>query len=87
MDGRSRIAWNLRRIRAAKRISQESLSLDAGVDRGTISEIETQKFNPSVDLLDRLASALGVDIAEFLLVPPDGSERPKSLRAGRKAGK
>ncbi|TPI28807.1 helix-turn-helix transcriptional regulator [Mesorhizobium sp. B3-1-9] len=87
MDGRSRIAWNLRRIRTAKRISQETLALDAEVDRGTISEIETHKFNPTVDLLDRLASALAVDVAEFLLIPPDGSDSPKSLRAGRKAGK
>nr|WP_202379475.1 helix-turn-helix transcriptional regulator [Mesorhizobium sp. 131-2-5] len=87
MDGRTRIAWNLRRIRAAKRISQENLALDAGVDRGTISEIETRKFNPSIDLLDRLATALTVDVGEFLLVPADGSEKPKSLRAGRKAGK
>ncbi|MER9910883.1 MULTISPECIES: helix-turn-helix transcriptional regulator [unclassified Mesorhizobium] len=87
MDGRSRIAWNLRRIRAAKRISQENLAVDAEIDRGTISEIETLKFNPSIDLLDRLATALAVDVAELLLVPPAGSERPKPLNAGRKPGK
>ncbi|MBZ9795588.1 helix-turn-helix transcriptional regulator [Mesorhizobium sp. ES1-4] len=87
MDGRSRIAWNLRRLRAAKGISQENLGLEAEIDRGTISEIESLKFNPSIDLLDRLASALAVDVADFLLVPPPGSERPKPLNAGRKPGK
>ncbi|MBZ9850300.1 helix-turn-helix domain-containing protein [Mesorhizobium sp. CA14] len=87
MDGRSRIAWNLRRVRAAKGISQESLALEAEVDRGTISEIESLKFNPSIDLLDRLAAALAVDVAELLLLPSPGSERPKPLSAGRKPGR
>ncbi|MER8460429.1 helix-turn-helix domain-containing protein [Mesorhizobium sp. M0028] len=87
MDGRIRIAFNLRRIRAAKRVSQENLAVDAGVDRGTISEIESLKFNPSIDLLDRLAFALEVDITELLLEPPAGMEWPKPLNAGRKAGK
>ncbi|MER8646818.1 helix-turn-helix transcriptional regulator [Mesorhizobium sp. M1252] len=87
MDGRIRIAFNLRRIRAAKRVSQENLAVDAGVDRGTISEIEGLKFNPSIDLLDRLASALEVDVAELVLAPPSDSEWPKPLKAGRKVGK
>jgi len=85
MDGRSRIAWNLRRIRAAKAVTQENLAVDAGVDRTSISDIERCEFNPSVDLLDRLAAALSVDLADFFVIPAEGAEPPKPLRAGRKS--
>ncbi len=69
MHGRARVAWNLRRLRVARAVSQENLAVDASVDRSSISEIEGGTFNPSIDLLDRLANALEVDVAEFLVVP------------------
>jgi transcriptional regulator with XRE-family HTH domain len=36
------------------------------VDRTYVSGIERREFNPSVDLLDRLATALAVDILDLL---------------------
>lgn len=85
MNGRARVAWNLRRIRAEKQITQEALAVDASVDRTTISGIERAEFNPSLDLLDRLCAALSVDLAELLVVPA-ANERvpPLPLKAGRK---
>ncbi len=84
MDGRKRVAWNLRRIRVGRALSQESLAVDAGVDRGYVSGIERQSFNATIDVLDRLAAALQIDIAELLApIDPDAVE-PKPMKNGRR---
>ncbi len=84
MNGRALVAWNLRRLRTERGVSQERLAADAGVDRAYISELEREQGNASVDLLDRLAGVLGVDVGEFLRTPVAGAEMVKPLRAGRK---
>jgi transcriptional regulator with XRE-family HTH domain len=84
MLGRTRIALNLRRIRAAKGMSQEELAFEAMVDRSYISGMEREAFNPSVDMLERLAKALGIDVAEFLNIPKGAAARPKPLKPGRR---
>ena len=84
MQGRARVAWNLRRLRIEQALTQESLAVDAEVDRTYVSGIEREEFNPSIDLLDRLASALGVDISEFLIIPNAGDEPPLPLKRGRR---
>lgn len=86
MEARERIGWNLRKVRTGKRVTQENLAVDAAVDRTTISGIERGDYNASVELLDRLAKALGVDIAVFFEVPGDGVKL-EGLKAGRKPGK
>ncbi len=75
MDTRARIAWNLRRIRGEKGVTQEALAVDAQVDRSYVSGIEQQGFNPSVDILDRLATALSVDISDFFNKPSMAKSR------------
>ena len=84
MDGRARVAWNLRRLRVERGLSQESLAVDAGVDRGYVSGIERQTFNPTVEILDRLASALAADIAALFIEPDATAVPPQPLRSGRK---
>ncbi|MCJ2100025.1 helix-turn-helix transcriptional regulator [Methylobacterium sp. E-046] len=84
MEGRARVAWNLRRLRVERGITQEGLAVDAGVDRTYVSGIERREFNPTVDLLDRLAMALAVDILDLLAVPAADEAEPSPLPAGRK---
>ncbi|MRI57718.1 XRE family transcriptional regulator [Methylobacterium sp. DB1607] len=60
MTGRGRLAWNLRRLRSARGLSQESLAIDAGVAAPYLSGIERGARNPTVDVLDRLAGVLDV---------------------------
>lgn len=85
MDTRARIAWNLRRLRTAQQITQENLAVDAAVDRTVVSDLERGKHNASVDLLDRLAAALSVDISAFFAEPNPEEEGPEALKAGRKS--
>lgn len=84
MNLRTRIAWNLRRIRTLRGITQENLAVDANVDRTAISGIERADYNPSIDLLDKLADALQVDVLDLLAVLPEGMDEPKPMKAGRK---
>ena len=84
MEGRARVAWNLRRLRVERGITQEGLAVDAGVDRTYVSGIERREFNPTVDLLDRLAAALTVDILDLLAEPASDDVAPLPLPAGRK---
>lgn len=84
MNGRARVAWNLRRIRVDRGLSQESLAVDADIDRTYISGLERQEFNPSLDLLERLAMALSVDLSDLIapLAPDAGALSP--LKSGRR---
>lgn len=84
MDGRARLAWNLRRLRGERALSQEKLAVDAGVAAPYLSRIEQSRVNPTIDVLDRLAGALGVDVDVLLRAYDEGLARPQPLRAGRK---
>lgn len=84
MNGRKRISWNLRKIRTAKKLTQETLAFEAEVDRTYISGIERGTFNPTIDLLDRLADALKIDVVRLFDTPASSEKTPEPLKAGRK---
>jgi transcriptional regulator with XRE-family HTH domain len=50
-------------LRAAHRLSQSALACDAGLTPATVSAIEARKANPTLASLERIARALGVDLA------------------------
>ncbi len=84
MNGRALFAWNLRRLRLERGVSQERLAADSQVDRAYISELENKRGNPTVDFLDKLAGCLDVPLSEFFREPEPGARRPRSLPSGRK---
>ncbi|WP_073057662.1 helix-turn-helix domain-containing protein [Kaistia soli] len=85
MNGRQLVAWNLRRLRVLRQLSQEKLAVDAGIDRAYLGSLEREQENPTVDLLDRIAAALSVSVAALFEVPDADSPKPQTLRRGRKA--
>ncbi|WP_293454554.1 helix-turn-helix transcriptional regulator [Phenylobacterium sp.] len=54
------------RTRKARGLSQEALAHDAEVDRTWISRLETSKAAVSVDVIEKVARALGVDPSDLL---------------------
>lgn len=58
--------------------------MDAQVDRTVISDLERGQHNASIDLIDRLAAALSIDISVFFSEPPPSAGKPEPMRAGRK---
>ena len=70
MEIREVLALNLRRLRHAKRLSQEELAHRANIDRTYVSALERSVYVAGIDVLDRLASALGVEVSDLLRRPP-----------------
>ena len=68
----------------ARKLSQEALAVDAGVDTSFISRIENARENPSLGLVERLAEALGVKFVDLFREPGKREPTPKPLRSGRK---
>ncbi len=66
---RQRVAANLRRVRQARGWSQEALADLAGLHRTYVGSIERGERNVSVDNIERLAQALGLDPADLLKRP------------------
>ena len=66
-------------------LSQEILAIDAHIDRTYVSRLERNLENPTVAVLERLASALHCEIVEFL--SSSGTGRLATLRPGRKRQK
>lgn len=84
MNAQELVAWNLRRLRVARGISQEALAVDAEIDRTYVSRLERCMENPSVNVLERLARALDIEITTFFELPVSDEAPPANLRSGRK---
>lgn len=65
-------------------VSQERLAFDSGIDRAYVGGIERKTENPSVDILERLAATLNVEIAELFVQPAPDAQAPTRLKAGRR---
>ncbi|WBQ14692.1 helix-turn-helix domain-containing protein [Sphingobium yanoikuyae] len=74
-DVLSHVAGNIRRLRAAKGLSQDALASAAGVSRRMLVGIESGEANVSLSTLDRLAQALDVSFSHVVRAPdmPDNS--------------
>ncbi|WP_035686300.1 helix-turn-helix domain-containing protein [Bradyrhizobium sp. Cp5.3] len=55
------VAKNLRRLRLKGGLSQEELADRAGLNRNYVGMIEREENAPTVDALEQISEALGVD--------------------------
>ena len=65
-SARERFARNLKSARSARGVSQEFLAADAGLHRTYIGSVERGERNVSIDNMERLATALDMDIVDLL---------------------
>lgn len=56
----------LRELRKKKRLSQEALALEAGIERNYVSLLELGKSSASVKMIFKLAFVLDVQPSQFL---------------------
>jgi DNA-binding XRE family transcriptional regulator len=68
MDLKDVLATNLRRIRHAKKLTQEALAERAELSPRYIGKIEGASTSPTVTVLGRLAEALEIDACELIRV-------------------
>lgn len=69
------LALNLRRYRRASGLSQEELAHRAGIDRTYISSLERSLYAAGIDVVDRLAKAMGIEAADLLQRPAPASRK------------
>lgn len=61
-----KISTKIRFERMKRNISQEDLALSAGLSRNGLSKIETGIVSPSIDSLEFIAQALGMEFLELV---------------------
>ena len=66
MDVRRRVGINLKRLRQERGLSQEALAFECGLHRTYISGVERGVRNPTVLVLEEIATALKVPSARLL---------------------
>jgi len=62
----ARVALNLREQRRRRDMSLDQLAQRTGVSRAGLSQIETRKTNPSIGVLWKIASGLGIPFSELI---------------------
>ena len=84
MDLLKQVGLNVRRMRLAQGLSQETLALEADLAMNYLSGIERGIRNPSLRVIGRLANVLRVSAGDFF-VPVSTRDAPgPTLRPARK---
>jgi transcriptional regulator with XRE-family HTH domain len=66
MNTRQRVSFNIRKYRQEKSLSQEELGFEADLHRTYISMLERGTRSPTIDVLDKIAVALGIPLARLV---------------------
>jgi transcriptional regulator with XRE-family HTH domain len=66
LDIRKIVGRNVRRLRKAKELSQEELSFECELHRTYLSGVERGIRNPTVVIIQRIATALNVPAGKLL---------------------
>ena len=61
------LGMRIRYLRNLRKWSQEDLALEANVNRNYICDLENGRRNPSLEILERIADALGISLSELFL--------------------
>lgn len=62
-----KFATRVRFERIKRKYSQEKLAELAGIGRSTLTQIEAQTSSPTLDVVDKIATALGFEPYELLI--------------------
>lgn len=56
------LGMRIRYLRTQKKLSQEDLALEAGVNKNYLSDLERGNRNPTVEVLNKIAKALDIPL-------------------------
>ena len=65
MEIKSKIGNRIKELRDIKQLSQKDLAYASDLDRSYIASVENGKRNISIINIEKISSALGVDLKEF----------------------
>ena len=65
MKAQEQLGIRIKFLRQQLRWSQEDLALNANVNKNYISDLENGRRNPSLEILERIALAFNISLAEL----------------------
>ena len=65
MKAQEQLGMRIRFLRQQRRWSQEDLAFNANINKNYISDLENGRRNPSLDILERIAVAFNISLAEL----------------------
>jgi XRE family transcriptional regulator, regulator of sulfur utilization len=74
------IGSRIRGLRTRRGISLASLAIDTRLGKGTLSELERGRRNPTLDTLFAIATALSVPLGDLLTAPSNGPDINRDSR-------
>lgn len=74
------IGKNIKSLRVSRKMTQDRLAEQLFVTRQTVSNYETGKSRPDIDMLVRIAEVLGTDIQQVIYGPEPKALRPEVVR-------
>ena len=84
MEARKLVGWNVRKLRVERGVTIENLAGGAEIGASYLAQLERGEVNVGVDILGRLAQALGAKLSDLTVEPAPGAKPPRPLRAGRR---
>lgn len=78
------LGQRVRELRTHSGLTLAAVALRAGLARSTLSKVENDQMSPTFDVLQRLATGLGIDMDELLAPSRDGG--PTGRRSITRAG-
>lgn len=60
------IGSKIKEYRTIKKLTQVQLAADANISRSYLADVEKNRYNASVETLNKIAAALGVPLSELL---------------------
>ena len=65
MNASKQLGLRIKYLRGMRRLSQEDLALESGVNKNYLSDLERGMRNPTVKVLEKIAIALDISLSEL----------------------
>ena len=65
MKAQEQLGMRIKYLRQKRKWSQEDLALNSNINRNYISDLENGRRNPSLEILERIAVAFNISLAEL----------------------
>ena len=70
MGLRENLAANLVRIRREHKLPQDQFAAEIGIHRTYLNDLENRKRSPTIDVIEKIMTALDVGLVDLLGDPP-----------------
>ena len=65
MTSRKQLGMRIRYLREKKRYSQLDFANECGINRNYLCDLEAGRRNPTLDILERIATGFGISLEEL----------------------